>query len=321
MRIEWCWQRERWPDWEFTPTPAMRSKLRKIRETQDALVERRRGHPEIREAYDAQALVEDVWSSSAIEGEHIDSDMLALSLRNEELARVGDRRAPGAMRMADIAFNAPSLSREAKFEMHAHLMAHMKADDATALRPGFSIGAFRETPVFVRSAKRGVVYEAPPPERVSEMADEWLAWVGNPAEGRPFASILQEGIDPACRDPVDAAMGHLWFESIHPFSDGNGRIGRAVADRQLNRRRGARGVLSLAILGRRQAYYDRMNALQKGGGGRDATPWVDWFIEVVERSLELEKDITEAKEREFKAERRPAGEPKRGHPTSTRTQP
>lgn len=286
---EWGWQEPGWPQWTYTPSSAMVSRLEAIGRQQDALAEMRQGSPELAGACDDEALVQDVWASSWIEGEHFDSDVLMLALSNEAEARAKDGRAPGVMAMSKLAFSVRGLSRETLFAMHDQLMAHLRDDPKAVLPSGFSIGAYRQTPIFIRTKKQGIVYEGPPPERVDAMMAQLLQWIAAPRRGQDFTSPLRDPLPQRLRGPVDAAIGHLWFESIHPFSDGNGRIGRALADRMLNRPRGARGMLSLAILGQRQGYYDGLNACQ--GHQRDITPWVDWFLGAVERSLELEAEV------------------------------
>jgi Fic family protein len=79
---------------------------------------------------------------------------------------------------------------------------------------------------------------------------------------------------------VRAAVAHLWFETIHPFEDGNGRIGRAIADLALAQDVGAAVRvfgLSRQLQESRRAYHDALNAAQRGG--LDITPWVLWFVQ------------------------------------------
>ena len=303
---EWCWQQQgTWPQWTYEPSPQLVARLEGIRATQDALAVRRRGSFALAAACDDEALVQDAWASSWIEGEHFDSDVLMLALSNEEAARAKDGRAPGVMAMSKLAFDSRAMNREVLCAMHDRLMSHLKDEPKSSLPTGFSIGAYRQTPIFVRAKGRGVVYEGPPPERVDGMMSPLLQWAEAPCRGRDFTSPLREPVPSRIRRPVDAAIAHLWFESIHPFSDGNGRIGRALADRMLNKRRRARGLLSMAVLGQRDEYYLTMNACQRAK--KDITPWVEWFVGAVERSLEIEGDVTRKAELDLADAERASG--------------
>ncbi len=121
-----------------------------------------------------------------------------------------------------------------------------------------------------------VHYEAPPSAAVPAEMRSFLDWfdrtrrvtAGGPADGL-----------------VRAGVAHLWFESIHPFEDGNGRVGRAIVDMALaqdarlaHRLHG----LSHEFYARRSRYYDELNGAQRGSG--DATAWLRWFLEVFEAS-------------------------------------
>lgn len=89
-----------------------------------------------------------------------------------------------------------------------------------------------------------------------------------------------------------AAIAHLWFESIHPFEDGNGRIGRAIVDMAMaqDHRAPVRLVsLSRQLLESRKGYYDALNAAQRGTG--DATDWVVWFAQQYARAGERSSSV------------------------------
>lgn len=89
-------------------------------------------------------------------------------------------------------------------------------------------------------------------------------------------------------DPVlKAAIAHLWFVTIHPFDDGNGRIARAIADLALARAEGTAQrfySMSAQIRVERKAYYDMLEATQKGDV--DITPWLLWFIGCLDRAFD-----------------------------------
>ena len=86
---------------------------------------------------------------------------------------------------------------------------------------------------------------------------------------------------------LKAALAHLWFVTIHPFDDGNGRIARAIADMALARSEQSPQrfySMSAQIRLERNAYYDMLEATQKGE--LDITPWLDWFLECLDRAFD-----------------------------------
>jgi Fic family protein len=121
-----------------------------------------------------------------------------------------------------------------------------------------------------------VHYEAPPRERLDAEMDEFLTWFNT-----------HNALSPALR----ASVAHLWFETLHPFEDGNGRLGRAVFDLALARgatfhseRTSRLWAVSPVILNRRKEYYTRLEAARKGG--LDITDWLQWSLETLEQACD-----------------------------------
>ena len=106
--------------------------------------------------------------------------------------------------------------------------------------------------------------------------------------GRPEIARLQWFEAPAAADPVlRAGLAHLWFVTVHPFEDGNGRIARAVADMALARSEGSSQrfySMSSQIRAERAAYYDVLERTQRGT--TDVTDWMTWFLACLGRSIE-----------------------------------
>ena len=131
--------------------------------------------------------------------------------------------------------------------------------------------------VIVKSASAGreeVLYTAPPPERVAAEMVVFLDWLNAP---NPLAP------------PIRAALAHLWFESIHPYSDGNGRIGRAIVEHVFARDAGLPFSLSRQIEADKRGYYAALQAGRRAGaGGIDGTAFVLWFLD------RLHAGVTEA---------------------------
>ncbi len=115
-----------------------------------------------------------------------------------------------------------------------------------------------------------VHFEAPPSARVPEEMDAFLIWFNRtaPSAQNPLPTLVRAG------------LAHLYFECIHPFEDGNGRIGRALSEKALAQGAGQPTLtaLSLTIQRRRKAYYDQLEAANKT---LDVDAWLSWFADTV----------------------------------------
>jgi len=138
-------------------------------------------------------------------------------------------------------------------------------------------GAWRDDtsgPMQVVSGPMGrqrVHFEAPPAQRLPQEMRRFLAWADSPA---PEPGLIRAG------------LGHLWFVTLHPFDDGNGRIARAVGDLLLARADGSPQrfySLSAQIQRERKAYYDILERTQKGS--LNVTDWLLWFLQTLEQAV------------------------------------
>ncbi len=135
------------------------------------------------------------------------------------------------------------------------------------------VGQYRKNPMVVVSGGIGqekIHYEAPASEKVSGEMKRFLDWLNN-ASGDSY---------------INAAIAHLWFVTIHPFDDGNGRIARTISDMLLCRgdRTSLRFYsLSAEILKEKNAYYDILERTQKGN--LDISAWIDWFLNCILRAI------------------------------------
>lgn len=128
--------------------------------------------------------------------------------------------------------------------------------------------------------KERVHYEAPPSEEVPRMMNDLLEWI--------------EANDSKTDPLIKAAIAHLWFVTIHPFDDGNGRICRTITEMLLSRadQAGERYYsLSSQILQNRKAYYDNLEHAQNGG--MDVTEWVAWFLSTLKDAINASLTKTE----------------------------
>ena len=268
------WQRAEWPAFTFARNAlkdelaafarALRAAEKVLREPQDPL-------------FAARSLAAEAVTTSAIEGVEVDEAVVMSSI----CRALG---VPGA---------APSAARDARSEGAARMVLAVREDrdaplSAALLRKwhgmllegdgrGVRAGAFREVPVRVVSVDRfgrsETRFEAPPPERV-------------PREIRRFVSVWNAA--PAAT-PADVALKaaflHPHFESIHPFEDGNGRIGRALVAKVLAEGLGRPVALPVStfVARHRRAYYDELHAASLS---LDWTSWAGFFVPVLAELLE-----------------------------------
>ena len=146
-----------------------------------------------------------------------------------------------------------------------------------------TVGAWRPSsadPMQVVSGpigKERVHYEAPEASRVAAEMRVFFKWF----EGEGALDLV-----------LKAAVAHLWFVTVHPFEDGNGRIARAIADMTLARSEGTPQrfyAMSSQIRQEREAYYDVLEATQKGD--LDITDWLDWFLGCLDRAFDGAENI------------------------------
>jgi len=227
-----------------------------------------------------ETLTEDVLKSSEIEGERLDVGQVRSSVARRLGIDAGglkpvDRDVEGVVEMITDAtrqYEKP-LNEERLFAWHASLFP----TGHSGIR-SITVGAWRGDnggPMQVVSGPVGrehVHFQAPTASRVGAEMKSFLSWFNG--DGK------HEWV-------VRAAIAHLWFVTIHPFDDGNGRIARAIADMALARSEASSQrfySMSAEIREERAAYYDILEQTQKGG--MDITPWMAWFLGCLGRAIE-----------------------------------
>lgn len=262
--------------------------LSEVRLRQGLLVGKMRGYGlTSRWTATLNVLTEETIKSSAIEGVVLDPENVRSSLARRLKLDVGglkthkDRYVDGVVEMmldATQKFSTP-LTKERLFSWHGQLFPGVRTTSDK-----FRVGAWRDDsqgPMQVVSGPIGrhkVHYEAPAADRVESEMGKFLGW---------FDSDEQE--DPLLK----AAIAHLWFVTIHPFEDGNGRIGRAIAEMCLARSDGSAQrfySMSSQILEERKDYYEVLEKTQ--AGSLDITEWLTWFLDCLERAIEQSNQIT-----------------------------
>ncbi|HEY9553119.1 Fic family protein [Allosphingosinicella sp.] len=234
----------------------------------------------LREEAVLETLTEDVLKSSEIEGEILDKDQVRSSIARRLGMDIGglvpaDRDVEGVVEMmldATQRYDQP-LTDERLFAWHAALFPTGRSGMTK-----ITVGAWRPEeagPMQVVSGPIGrekVHYQAPEAGRLDAEMRAFLDWF----EG-------ERGIDPVLK----AGLAHLWFVTIHPFEDGNGRIARAIADMSLARSDESPQrfySMSAQIRQERKVYYDLLERTQKGD--LDITPWLEWFLACLDRAFD-----------------------------------
>jgi Fic family protein len=224
---------------------------------------------------DAQEITRELWVQEAIATAAIEGEQLDLTaVRSSVAHRLGLADAPTRDRQVD---GLVAVMQDANSGHQSVLDSDRLCRWQSALFPGgtsglrrIAVGRYRDhsDPMQIVSGRQGhevVHYTAPASDRVATEMAKFLAWFE--------AATSLNGL-------ARAALAHLWFESIHPFEDGNGRLGRAIVDLALAQAVGAPARLlgmSRQLLAVRAAYYDALNRAQSGG--LDVTPWVQWFVQ------------------------------------------
>jgi Fic family protein len=227
-----------------------------------------------------QTLTADVLDSSEIEGERLDAEQVRSSIARRLGIDIGalkpaDRHVEGVVEMmldATRRYDQPLIA-ERLFSWHASLFPTGRSGMSK-----ISVGDWRDDstgPMEVISGQAGkehVHFEAPAATRLHREMASFLDWFNRP---------------PDIDEVLKAGLAHLWFVTIHPFDDGNGRIARAIADMALARSEKSPQrfySMSAQIRQERDAYYDILEKSQKGT--LDVTPWMDWFLGCLGRAID-----------------------------------
>jgi Fic family protein len=274
------WPKFRWSEGKIA------LQLADVRHRQGRLIGRMEGlgFPFKAEAF-LETLTEEVIKSSEIEGEVLDKEQVRSSIARRLGLDIGaltpaDRNVEGVVEMVLDATQrfAEPLTEERIFAWHAALFPTGRSGMSR-----ITVGGWRDDakgPMQVVSGPIGrerVHYQAPPAKKLRREMQAFLKW----CEG-------QEKIDPVLK----AALAHLWFVTIHPFDDGNGRIARAITDLMLARSEHSAQRfygMSAQIRLERKAYYDILEATQKGT--LEVTAWLMWFLECLSRAFDHAEDI------------------------------
>lgn len=230
-------------------------------------------------------MVTEAMKTSEIEGEYLGREDIISSIRNtlgisHSFHDVKDKRAEGIGELMVLITETyqEHLSEETLFVWHEMIMKGSR---------GVNKGQWRThtEPMQVISGPVGrekIHFEAPPSDRVPEEMAKFIKWFNDTAPG---------GSREITKPAVRSAVAHVYFESIHPFEDGNGRMGRAISEKALSQGMGRPVLLSLsgAIEAEKKAYYEAIMQAQRSN---EITPWIRYFASaILDAQLRAEKQI------------------------------
>jgi Fic family protein len=268
------WQQPDWPEFQY--------ELKSVEDALFAFAEQT-GHvtgilksmpPDVEMEAIINMMVTEAIKTSEIEGEYLNRQDVVSSIRNNlglntSPENVRDKRAQGAGElMNDVRKTyAEPLTEEKIFAWHEMLMS---------VNTRINAGAWRkhDEPMQVVSGAHGkekIHFEAPPSSRVPGEMARFIGWFNDTAPG---------GKKEIKKAPIRSAVAHVYFETVHPFEDGNGRIGRALAEKALSQTLGRPVLLSLSrtIEADKKSYYAEIEKAQRSNA---ITAWIEYFVAVV----------------------------------------
>ena len=284
--VKYIWQQEQWPNMTWDNT-TISKELAEVNLLRGKLLGRVSMFGfEDQNLSMLESLTQEIVHSAKIEGEELNRDSvrssvaMQLGLKYEGLP-IPDHYTEGVVQamMDAVKLYAMPLDDNRLFSWHAALFPTGRSGLYK-----ITVGEWRQgnEPMQVVSGPLGhqkVHYEAPTSEKVPEMMEDFIHWLNDTND-----------IDPI----VKTAVAHLWFVTIHPFDDGNGRICRTLTELLLSRADQTSQryySLSSEILNHRKAYYEHLEQAQKGD--IDITPWIIWFLQTMRNALEVALQKTE----------------------------
>lgn len=268
--MAWNWQHTDWPDFTYNREVLATYEKDFLHKSGMLYGSLRHIDNESQDVLKVMLISDEAYKTSEIEGELLNRDSLQSSIR-KHFGLKGDHR-----RVSPAEYGVSEMMVDLYKHYQVPLTHKQLYKWHTMLTNGrhdlLNIGSYRahEDPMQIVSGAMGrpkVHYEAPPSHRVKKEMDDFIIWFNTTEKG---------GLEPLIR----AGIAHLYFESIHPFEDGNGRIGRAISEKALsqNLHRPTLIAISHTIERNKKKYYE---ALHRNSIGLDITNWLEYFCEMV----------------------------------------
>ena len=275
----WIWQQPNWPQFNWDRT-VVEPLLRQTRLNQGILLGKMTSQSQDQKESMLDTLLANIVHSSAIEGEKLNAFSVRSSLANK-LGLTEERPFPTTEQtdgLAEIMLDAvDNLEAPLTVERILYWHARLFPEGYTMFNPVIGGQLRGSAPMQVVSGRidRPVVhFEAPGREILDAKLSQFVEWFN--------ASKQDTSLDPLLR----AAITHLWFVTLHPLDDGNGRITRLLTDlalAQAEQQSVRFYAMSVGILANRKSYYEILEKTQKGDV--DITAWVVWFFNTLEETF------------------------------------
>jgi Fic family protein len=267
--MPWNWQNPDWPNFTWDHTKIASAEEQFLLGSGVVIGSVRHVNEQEHKQLLVELMSSEAVTTSKIEGEVLNRDSVQSSIQRQlGLAAEKRRASPAEQGIAEMMVDLHRSYREPL--SHEKLFAWHKMVTA-GRRDLADIGQYRTSkePMQIVSGRIGaskIHFEAPPSARVSSEMDQFIVWFNRtaPDGGEPLPAVTRAGI------------AHIYFESIHPFEDGNGRIGRAIAEKAAAQSVGHPILLALAtaILAHQKRYYE---ALERANRRINITEWLTWF--------------------------------------------
>lgn len=268
-RKQWNWQRHDWPNFRWRASRLTKAEERFLLGAGVFLGALRHFSKPDRELLVIEWMSDEAVTTSEIEGEILNRESVQSSIRGQlGLSTDGRKVRPSERGIGEVMVDLHRNFAVPLTDSTLFAWQRMIASGRTELT---DVGRYRthEDPMRVVSGRiyePKIHFEAPPSQRVPEEMHRFIEWFNRTAPGgtEPLGTLTRAGIS------------HLYFESIHPFEDGNGRVGRAIAEKSIAQSLGEPALTAIAptILVHRAAYYDALEAANKHN---EITDWLAWF--------------------------------------------
>jgi Fic family protein len=271
--MAWNWEQSEWPEFTYDSKALEPLEQQFLLQSGEFIGACRHIGADDRETLRIELISDEAVKTSEIEGEILNRDSVQSSLRHQlglgiEAPGVRPAERGISQMMVDLyrGFASP-LTDKTMFDWHTMLLS---GDRSIKVIGGYRTHADAMQVVSGPDYRRTVHFEAPPSARMQDEMKRFIAWFNDTApDGKnPLPALTRAGI------------GHLYFVCIHPFEDGNGRIGRALAEKSLAQSLGQPSLIALAytIERKRKDYYA---ALERNNKGTEITDWLNYFAETI----------------------------------------
>ncbi len=292
-KMPYIWQHPGWPELHFDAS-ALHHALDEARLEQGKLL----GLLDAIGLHSATEVVRELWvheamATAAIEGDALDLSAVRSSVSHQlglHAVRQSNRHVDG---LIDVMQDATQGHHEPLSDDRLWRWQSALFPGGTSGLQRIAVGRYRDHAQAMEiisgtAGREEVHYSAPPSTQVPAEMHQFLSWF----ESTRPQDKLAVSAPPTLNGLLRAGLAHLWFESIHPFEDGNGRLGRAIVDMAIAQDISApMRVFGMArqMQAQRSAYYDALNAAQRGS--LDVTPWLQWFVQTFAQACRASQGV------------------------------